>query len=115
MASEFIDEGGKIAFVLPKSLFSGVSWYLARTLLFDKFHIEYIIVSYDPKNGYNFSESTSLSEALIIARRTRERNEMEPTTCILLIRKPKTSLEARALAMNIIRERGHPYILIMLS
>lgn len=61
---------GRIAFVLPKSLLTGVSWFSARSLLLDGFHLENIVVSYDARNGYNFSESTSLSETLITGRKT---------------------------------------------
>ncbi|MCX8192395.1 MAG: hypothetical protein N3G77_01125 [Nitrososphaeria archaeon] len=100
LASKYVSDEGRIAFVLPKSLLSGASWFLARTLLLEKFQLEYIVLSYDSENGYNFSESTSLSESLIIARRTE--NNGGETTFVLLLRKPKTSLEARALAFKII-------------
>jgi type I restriction-modification system DNA methylase subunit len=106
LAYRQIKDGGRIAFVLPKSLLSGISWYLARNLLLQKFHLEHIVVSYDAQNGYNFSESTSLSEVLIVAKRREPSKEDEPTTITLLLTKPKTALEARALAFKILKTGG---------
>jgi hypothetical protein len=103
LAYKLVKDGGRIAFVLPKSLLSGISWFLARNLLLRKFHLEHIVVSYDAQNGYNFSESTSLSEVLIVARRREPSEEEETTTITLLLSKPKPPLEARALAFKILR------------
>lgn len=104
LANLHVKEGGKIAFVLPKSFLSGVSWFLARTLILNKYDLEYVVVSYDGEKGYNFSESTSLSETLIVARK-RAKGEMSggKTTFVILLRKPETSLEARALAYRVAR------------
>jgi hypothetical protein len=103
LAYKLVKDVGRIAFVLPKSLLSGISWFLARNLLLRKFHLEHIVVSYDAQNGYNFSESTSLSEVLIVARRREPSEEEETTTITLLLSKPETPLEARALAFKILR------------
>jgi hypothetical protein len=100
LASQRLKDGGTISFVLPKSFLSGVSWFLARALLAEKFHIEYLIVSYDKDAGYNFSESTDLSEVLIVARKTKQSNEH--TKFVMLLKKPQTSLESKALAKAII-------------
>jgi len=106
LAYKHVKEDGKIAFVLPKSLLTGVSWFLARCLLLTKFHLEHIVVSYDPKNGYNFSESTELSETLIVARKRTQADRNEVTRITLLLRKPATSMEARALAFRILSGEG---------
>jgi hypothetical protein len=110
-----LKEEGRLCFVLPRSLLSGISWFLARTLLATKYHVEYIVVSFDPGN-YNFSESTSLSECLIVARKKEEQVEHqyatyvhadnEETTFVILLRKPRTSIEAIALANRIEVEEG---------
>jgi hypothetical protein len=110
LASELIKEKGKLAFVLPKSLLTGTSWFLARNLLLNKFHLEHIVLSYDAENGYNFSESTSLSETLIVARKRWPPEENEETKITLLLRKPLTSLEAKALAFKIIKANGGEYL-----
>jgi hypothetical protein len=102
LASQYLNDEGRLAFVLPKSILSGASWFLARTLLFEKFNIEYVVVSYDKDKGYNFSESTELSEVLIIARKTKPSNER--TKFVMLLKKPQTSLESKILAKAIARE-----------
>lgn len=69
LAYRYVKPGGVIAFVLPRNVLSGVSWFLARALLASRFHVKYVIVSSDTsdtEDGYNFSEGTSLSEALIV-------------------------------------------------
>jgi hypothetical protein len=111
MAYKFIKDSGVISFVLPKSVLSGVHWFLARTLLASKFHVKYIVASGDP-NGYNFSESTSLSEVLIVAKRTKEHNEQEETTFVNLLRKPRSSLDSIVL-MDKIKDamiKGTPFV-----
>lgn len=105
LADTRVRDDGKICFVLPKSLLTGVSWFLARAMLASRYHIEYIVVSFDAENGYNFSESTSLSECLLVAERVKEHTKTEETKFIILLRKPKTSIEAIALA-NSIEENG---------
>jgi len=98
LAHRLIRDGGVIAFVLPRNLLMGVSWFLARVLLAIRYHLKYVIVSSDPENGYNFSESTNLSEVLIVAKRQDEHSPDEETVFINLLRKPRTALEAVYLA-----------------
>jgi len=108
LADRKIKEKGKICFVLPKNLLSGTSWFLARTLLASRYHIEYIITSYDSVNGYNFSESTNLSECLVSARRVDKHLDNEQTKFLILLSKPQTSIEAIGLANEIDRaEEGY--------
>ena len=108
LANIRVKEDGKICFVLPKSLLTGVSWFLARALLASRYHVEYLIVSYDSENGYNFSESTSLSECLLVAKRVREHQGNEVTKFVTLLNKPRTSVEGIALANEI--EVGEDYV-----
>jgi len=98
LAYRYVKPGGVIAFVLPRNLLSGVSWFLARMLLANKFHLRYVIVSSDAEKGYNFSENTSLSECLIIAKRIDEHRLGEETVLINLLRKPKSALKAMLLS-----------------
>ncbi|MCL0029632.1 N-6 DNA methylase [Dehalococcoidia bacterium] len=101
LANMRVKEKGKICFVLPKSVLTGVSWFLARALLASRYHVEYLIVSYDSNSGYNFSESTSLSECLVVAKRVQGHQSNEVTRFISLLSKPKTSIEAIGLANEI--------------
>jgi hypothetical protein len=91
---------GKLCFVLPKSLLSGISWFLARTMIAAKYHLQYVVVSYEP-GANNFSESTSLSECLFVAQKVQEHTDNEETTFVTLLKKPRTSIEAIALANSI--------------
>ena len=58
---------GKLCFVLPKEF---IKWQLLvfPSVSAAKYHLEYIVVSYEP-GANNFSESTSLSECLLLLRR----------------------------------------------
>ena len=103
LAYRYVKNGGVIAFVLPRNLLAGVSWFLARVLLASKFHVGYVIVSSDSEKGYNFSEGTSLSEALIVAKRTERHSDEEETVFVNLLSKPSTALEATMLAEEIMR------------
>jgi hypothetical protein len=105
LAYRYVDDDGVIAFVLPRAVLSGISWFLARVLLASKFHVKYVIVSSDPKNGSNFSEGTSLSEALIVAKRVGRHDPSEETTFIILTKKPSTALEGVLVANSIVEAR----------
>jgi len=96
---------GKICFVLPKGLLSGISWFLGRVLLAARYRLKYVIVSYEP-NNYNFSESTSLSECMFVAERADKHRDGEETTFITVLKKPHTSIEAIALANRIDSKEG---------
>jgi hypothetical protein len=106
LAFQHVTVDGKISFVLPKSALSGASWFLIRTLLLENFHLEYVIVSYDRINGYNFSESTNLSETLIIARKTRATSN-QSTKFVMLSKKPQSSFASKALAKAIINNGSY--------
>lgn len=106
LAYKRVKPGGVIAFVLPRNLLSGVSWFLARALLADRFHIEYVVVSSDSEGGYNFSENTSLSECLLIARRVEEHSPHDETVFVNLLKKPASVLEAIALSDELVRHGG---------
>jgi PAS domain-containing protein len=99
----YIKNNGVIAFVLPRNLLAGVSWFLARVLLASKFHVKYVIVSSDADGGYNFSEGAELSETLIVAKRTNSHSYEEETVFVNLLSKPSTALEAIMLAEEIMK------------
>ena len=93
----FVKAGGKIALVLPKALLSGVAWDKTRQLLRNSYAVESIVVSHDPR-AWNFSDSTDLSEVMLVARRLHpgEKADQEPVLAINLWRKMETSSEALA-------------------
>ncbi len=59
---------GRLALILPLTVCTGSSWQQTRSLIERDFVLDMVIVSHDPQR-WNFSDSTDLSEALIIATR----------------------------------------------
>lgn len=96
---------GQLALVLPRAVLAGVAWAPTRGLLARHYHVRAIVVSHEP-NGWNFSENTELSECLIVAKRLRDGEEPGPTKVVNLWRRPKNSIEALAMAQQVIKARG---------
>jgi len=109
LAYRYVRDGGVIAFVLPRNLLAGVSWFLARVLLASKFHVKYVVVSSDSGKGYNFSEGTSLSETLIVARRVDRHSDDEETVFVNILSKPSTALESMMFAEEVVRRSSTRY------
>ena len=61
---------GRLALVLPLTVCTGPSWAQTRALIERYFTLDVVITSHDPQR-WNFSDSTDLSEALLIATRRR--------------------------------------------
>lgn len=72
LADKFLNEGGRIAAVLPASTLRKDSNKGVRELLLDKYDIKSIIARSDAPN---FSEDTSLREILLIAEKTDEKSD----------------------------------------
>ena len=80
-------DGGVLGTVIPVTACTSESGLAERRFLADRFQIERIITSHDPKSP-NFSEKpVSIHEALLIARR-REGGTTEPTEFVSLTRFP---------------------------
>ena len=80
---------GRLALVLPATVCTGPSWQQTRDLIQRDFALDMVITSHDPRR-WNFSDSTDLSEALLIATRRPENGPTaEPrTTFVNLWRNP---------------------------
>lgn len=87
--------GGRLALVLPKSVLTGDSWSQTREYLAERFHVEFILTSHEA-GRWNFSDSTDLSEAMLVARRLHvgEDRTEHATTWIGLRSNPLTAIEA---------------------
>ena len=97
LADRYLNSRGRLALVLPKSLLSGVSWEPTRELLRKKYVLEYLVASHDPER-WNFSESTNLSEVLIVARKKNNNDTGNQTLkCINLWRNPASAFDALAI------------------
>ncbi len=95
---------GRLALVLPATVCTGPSWEQTRTLIERDFTLDVVIASHDPSR-WNFSDSTDLSEALLIAtRRPETRDSIERrTTFINLWQNPDGVLDAHRMAQAITR------------
>lgn len=93
---------GRLALVLPLTVCTGRSWAPTRSLVEDDFSLDLVITSHDPAR-WNFSDSTDLSEALLIAtRRPSDHGADEPrTTFVNLWRNPDGILDAHRMAQAV--------------
>lgn len=108
VADKYVKPGGRIALVLPKALLSGVAWDRTRELFRGKYQVEYIVASHDP-DRWNFSESTSLSEVLIVAKRVGNGVLADPLARVVgvnLWQNPTTSFDALAVASQTIEKQA---------
>ncbi|MBM4302413.1 MAG: hypothetical protein FJ121_12975 [Deltaproteobacteria bacterium] len=97
LGDRYLKPGGRLALVIPKAIISGVSWEPTRELLRKKYRLEYLVSSHDPLR-WNFSESTSLSEVLLVARKINNSEHTQgPMLSINLWRNPATPFDALAI------------------
>lgn len=96
VADRCVDNGGRLALVIPRTLLSGIAWRKARELLLNKYNVELIITSHQAPNDWNFSENTDLSEILLVARKRVEDADEPPVRTIVanLWRKPRNEMES---------------------
>ena len=93
---------GRLALVLPASVCTGPSWGPTRSLVERDFVLDIVIASHDPMR-WNFSDSTDLSEALLIATRRPEKDARTErrTTFVNLWRNPDSVLDAHRVAQAV--------------
>ena len=93
---------GRLALVLPVTVCTGPSWEQTRSLIEQDFALEMVVTSHDPTR-WNFSDSTDLSEALLIATRRPDGNQNAEhrTTFVNLWQNPKGALDAHRVAHSV--------------
>ena len=109
--------GGRLAFVLPKTMLTGEQWDQTRHLLAANYHIECVICSHETAH-WNFSDSTDLAELLLVARKWQEGEQpaaSAATTWLQLSRNPDNAVDALAIASAlqtaVPKERGQPLMI----
>lgn len=68
LGDEALNDGGRIALVVPSSLLSRETWQPVRDFLDENYHLEHIVINWaygEPA----FSENTELREVLVVARK----------------------------------------------
>ena len=93
---------GRLALVLPATVCTGPSWGQTRSLIERDFSLNMVISSHDPLR-WNFSDSTDLSEALLVATRRLDSNDTvgARTTFVNLWQNPNGVLDAHRVAQAI--------------
>ena len=85
-------ENGVLAKVLPVTACAGAGGIAERRFLAERFHIERVVTTHDPRR-IAFSENTSIHESLLICRRHSE-EARRPTEFVSLRRMPESAKEA---------------------
>ena len=93
---------GIVALVLPLTASTNPATQELRGFLAQKFQIETIVVSDDPKRFW-FSENTDIAEMLVIMRRTKK--PKQDTNIIHLAVNPDTATEAATLVTDILSKK----------
>ncbi len=89
-----LDESSTLAVVFPLAGAAAPSALPMRKLLGQWFHVEWVIASHDSHRPW-FSENTTISEMLIVARRhPADAANRPPTRFVRLRRNPRTAAEA---------------------
>ena len=86
-------DAGVLGKILPTTACTSTSGIDERKFLADRFHIDLIVTSHDPKCP-NFSVSTAIHESLLVCRRRSANEPRRATTFIALTRMPQTAQEA---------------------
>lgn len=97
IADKMMKKNGVLALVLPKTVLSGIAWEPTRSI-FKKYQLQYVVCSHETGN-WNFSESTKLSEVLLVLVKKRDQNT--PTIFVNLWTQPKTSIESLSIIRSI--------------
>jgi hypothetical protein len=95
IADNMMAENGVFALVLPKAVLCGSAWEPTRSI-FRGYNLQFVICSHEP-NNWNFSESTELSEVLLVLSKQPQSSD-KATVFINLWNQPKTSIEALTIA-----------------
>ena len=102
---------GRLALVLPATVCTGPAWAQTRALIEQEFALDMVITSHDPLR-WNFSDSTSLSEVLIIATRRSNHKVADGRRIhfVNLWKNPTTITDAHLTAQAIADARGPGYV-----
>jgi hypothetical protein len=110
IADRRLRDGGRMAFVLPVALATGEAWGINRKMIADGYHLETVIASHDGTRP-NFSENTSLSEIMFVARKLKKKEAPGNTAYINLWHNPRTIYEAMDVSDRVNARTGNGAVL----
>ena len=82
-----------LAKVVPTTACTGANGLSERRFLAERFHVEHVVTSHDPKRP-NFSENTGIHESLLVCRRWPDGTPKPATQFVSLRRMPANADEA---------------------
>ena len=101
MAEKYLDKGiGRLGFVSPTAMTTNSSGLEVRRWLAERFHIKYLVISYDPQRVF-MSGNTGIGEYLAVLERKRP-GEQSPTKVVKLLVNPGTASDAYDCAMGVL-------------
>jgi len=98
LADRFLEEGGRLAFVLPAAFLRTRSLEKVRKLLAERYQIQYVITG---RKRLNFSETTWRREILLVARKLKEGESKGDALFIALSSLPENISDADRIAEKI--------------
>ncbi len=109
VADKHLLKGGRMGIVVPRSILSGTSWKKVREKFKNEYHVEYVVISFEgDDNQWNFSENTSLSEVLLIARKLKEGELPGYTIFVNLWKKPRNEIESISIVNQLLEMYNNP-------
>ena len=99
---------GVLGMILPTTACTSTSGIAERKFLAERFHIEFIVTSHDPKCP-NFSVNTAIHESLLICRRRDVNEPRRTTTFIALSHMPRTTADVEQCLRALRAGRWHPH------
>ena len=102
------DDAGTYGVINPTTACTNVSGLPSRQMLADRFHLEVVVTSHDPKR-INFSVGTSINESLLVFRRRDTANRQSPTRFVSLRKMPSTAAEVESCLAEIIEGTGNDW------
>lgn len=104
IADQLLNDKGTLAIVQPFAANTGVAAQGYRQLITNPalFHVEIVVTSHD-NSRINFSENTTITESLVVARRPRKNEQKRKTAFVSLTKNPRATdvFEAKQLANSI--------------
>jgi hypothetical protein len=108
LGDRYVKPGGRLALVVQRSALSGVSWHRTRELIRRGYDLEYVIASHEPGH-WNFSDTTDISELLIVARKRVKGEAARPAgKYVNLWHNPRNAIEALTLQRLIAQSTAVP-------